>query len=410
MSLVVHKYGGSSVADAGMLQNVARRIAEVRKQGTGVVAVVSAMGDSTDDLLELAHSVSDQPHPRELDLLLSTGELVSCTLLTMALADLGQEAVSLTGSQAGIHTDTSHGRARIYSVDTARIQKELQEGRTVVVAGFQGITEGEDITTLGRGGSDTTAVALAAALEADRCEVYTDVDGIFTADPKIVPEARKLSEISYDEMLELANYGAKMHPRSIELGAVYNVPIYVASSFNDTPGTLIHGEADRGDMEHRIKATGIAITRNVAKITVRSVPDRPGVAAALFEPLAQGGISGDTIVQNTSEDRTTDISFTVSGDDLKAALAKVEELTSVIGFGTLISEPGLAAVSVVGSGMQHTPGYASRMFRVLADGSVNIDMITTSEIRISCIISEDQAEDAVRLLHRGFQLDESDAG
>ena len=410
MSLVVHKYGGSSVADAGMIQNVARRIAEVRKQGTGVVAVVSAMGDSTDDLLELAHSVSDQPHPRELDLLLSTGELVSCTLLTMALADLGQEAVSLTGSQAGIHTDTSHGRARIYSVDTARIQKELQEGRIVVVAGFQGITEGEDITTLGRGGSDTTAVALAAALEADRCEVYTDVDGIYTADPRIVPEARKLSEISYDEMLELANYGAKMHPRSIELGAVYNVPIYVASSFNDTPGTLIHGEADRGDMEHRIKATGIAITRNVAKITVRSVPDRPGVAAALFEPLAQGGISVDTIVQNTSEDRTTDISFTVSGDDLKAALAKVEELTSVIGFGTLISEPGLAAVSVVGSGMQHTPGYASRMFRVLADGSVNIDMITTSEIRISCIISEDQAEDAVRLLHRGFQLDESGAG
>ena len=410
MSLVVHKYGGSSVAAAGMIQTVARRIAEVRKQGTGVVAVVSAMGDSTDDLLELAHSVSDQPHPRELDLLLSTGELVSCTLLTMALADLGQEAVSLTGSQAGIHTDTSHGRARIYSVDTARIQKELQEGRTVVVAGFQGITEGEDITTLGRGGSDTTAVALAAALEADRCEVYTDVDGIYTADPRIVPEARKLSEISYDEMLELANYGAKMHPRSIELGAVYNVPIYVASSFNDTPGTLIHGEADRGDMEHRIKATGIAITRNVAKITVRSVPDRPGVAAALFEPLAQSGISVDTIVQNTSEDRTTDISFTVSGDDLKAALAKVEELTSVIGFGTLISEPGLAAVSVVGSGMQHTPGYASRMFRVLADGSVNIDMITTSEIRISCIISEDQAEDAVRLLHRGFQLDESDAG
>ena len=410
MSLVIHKYGGSSIADAVMIQNVARRIAEVRKQGTGVVAVVSAMGDSTDDLLELAHSVSDQPHPRELDLLLSTGELVSCTLLTMALADLGQEAVSLTGSQAGIHTDTSHGRARIYSVDTARIQKELQEGRIVVVAGFQGITESEDITTLGRGGSDTTAVALAAALEADRCEVYTDVDGIYTADPRIVPEARKLSEISYDEMLELANYGAKMHPRSIELGAVYNVPIYVASSFNDTPGTLIHGEADRGDMEHRIKATGIAITRNVAKITVRSVPDRPGVAAALFEPLAQGGISVDTIVQNTSEDRTTDISFTVSGDDLKAALAKVEELTSVIGFGTLISEPGLAAVSVVGSGMQHTPGYASRMFRVLADGSVNIDMITTSEIRISCIISEDQAEDAVRLLHRGFQLDESDAG
>ena len=399
------------MADAEKIKNVARRIADVRREGTGVVAVVSAMGDSTDDLIDLAHSVSDQPHPRELDLLLSTGELVACTLLTMALGDLGQEAVSLTGSQAGIHTDTSHGRARIHSVDTARMLKELREGRIVVVAGFQGISEDEDITTLGRGGSDTTAVALAAALEAERCEIYTDVDGIYTADPKIVPEARKLSEIDYDEMLELANYGAKMHPRSIELGSVFNVPIYVASSFNQTQGTLIHridSNADKRVMENRIKVTGIACTTNVAKITVRSVPDRPGVAAALFEPLSQSGISVDTIVQNTSEDRTTDISFTVSGTDLKSALAKVEELTKEIGAGALISEANLAAVSVVGSGMQHTPGYASRMFRVLADGNVNIDMITTSEIRISCIIREDQAQEAVRLLHRGFQLDEPD--
>ena len=397
------------MADAEKIKNVARRIADVRREGTGVVAVVSAMGDSTDDLIDLAHSVSDQPHPRELDLLLSTGELVACTLLTMALGDLGQEAVSLTGSQAGIHTDTSHGRARIHSVDTARMLKELREGRIVVVAGFQGISEDEDITTLGRGGSDTTAVALAAALEAERCEIYTDVDGIYTADPKIVPEARKLSEIDYDEMLELANYGAKMHPRSIELGSVFNVPIYVASSFNQTPGTLIHridSNADKRVMEDRIKVTGIACNTNVAKITVRSVPDRPGVAAALFEPLAESGISVDTIVQNTSEDRTTDISFTVSGTDLKAALDKVEELIKEIGAGALISEANLAAVSVVGSGMQHTPGYASRMFRVLADGNVNIDMITTSEIRISCIIREDQAQEAVRLLHRGFQLDE----
>ncbi len=406
MALVVHKYGGSSMGDAAMIQNVARRIAEVRESGTGVVAVVSAMGDSTDELIELAHSVSDHPNPRELDLLLSTGELVSCTLLTMALGDLGQEAVSLTGSQAGIHTDTSHGRARIDRVDTARMQKELAEGRIVVVAGFQGITEDEDITTLGRGGSDTTAVALAAALEADRCEIYTDVDGIYTADPKIVPEARKLDEIGYEEMLELANYGAKMNPRSIELAAVFKVPIYVASSFNHTPGTLIHGNADKKKMENRIKVTGIACTTNVAKITVRSVPDRPGVAAALFEPLAQSGISVDTIVQNTSEDRTTDISFTVSGTDLPAALAKVEVWTKEIGAAGLVSEANLAAVSVVGSGMQHTPGYASRMFRVLADGNVNIDMITTSEIRISCIIKEEQAEEAVRLLHRGFRLDE----
>ena len=376
------------------------------KNGTGVVAVVSAMGDSTDELIALAHSVSNQPDPRELDLLLSTGELVSCTLLTMALGALGHEAVSLTGSQAGIHTDTIHGRARIDRVDTSRMLKELQEGRIVVVAGFQGITEEDDITTLGRGGSDTTAVALAAVLEADRCEIYTDVDGIYTADPRIVPEARKLDEIGYDEMLELANYGAKMHPRSIELGAAYQVPIYVASSFIQTPGTLIHGNSDKNMMENRIKVTGIACTNNVAKITVRSVPDRPGVAAALFEPLAQSGISVDTIVQNTSEDRTTDISFTVNGDDLKTALAKVGELSKEIGAASLVSEANLAAVSVIGSGMQNTPGYASRMFRVLADGNVNIDMITTSEIRISCIIREDQAQEAVRLLHRGFQLDE----
>lgn len=398
------------MADAAKIQNVARRIAEVSKNGTGVVAVVSAMGDSTDDLIELARSVSKQPSPRELDLLLSTGELVSCTLLTMALKDLGREAVSLSGSQAGIHTDTSYGRARIDRVDTARMLKELGEGRIVVVAGFQGITEDEDITTLGRGGSDTTAVALAAALEADRCEIYTDVDGIYTADPRIVPEARKLDEIGYDEMLELANYGAKMHPRAIELGSVYRVPIYVASSFNQTPGTLIHDlireNADKKEMENRIKVTGIACTTNVAKITVRSVPDRPGVAAALFEPLAQSGISVDTIVQNTGEDRTTDISFTVSGDDLTAALAKVGELTKGIGAASMTSAANLAAVSVVGSGMQHTPGYASRMFRVLADGNVNIDMITTSEIRISCIIKAEQAQEAVRLLHRGFRLDE----
>ena len=249
------------------------------------------------------------------------------------------------------------------------------------------------------------------ALGAGRCEIYTDVDGIYTADPRVVPEARKLDEIGYDEMLELANYGAKMHPRSIELAAAFKMPIYVASSFNHTPGTLIHGGAEKKIMENRIKVTGIACTTNVAKITVRRVPDRPGVAAALFEPLAQSGISVDTIVQNTSvqvtgDDRTTDISFTVSGTDLEAALAKVKELVEEIGAGSLVSEANLAAVSVVGSGMQHTPGYASRMFRVLADGNVNIDMITTAEIRISWIIREEQAEEAVRLLHRGFQLDE----
>jgi aspartate kinase len=278
----------------------------------------------------------------------------------------------------------------------------------VIVAGFQGITADLDVTTLGRGGSDTTAVALAAALGAERCDIYTDVDGIYTADPRIVPDARKLKEIGYQEMLELANYGAKMHPRSIELGLVYQVPIYVASSFSDTPGTLIHQESDMNHMEDRIKVTGIAHQRNIAKITVRAVPDRPGVAAALFEPLAQAGISVDTIVQNTSADRITDISFTVHRDDLPRALREVAAVGVAIGAGEVINDPTLASVNVVGSGMQNTPGYASRMFRILADGGINIDMITTSEIRISCIVREAEVAEAVRLLHRGFQLDKGE--
>ena len=438
MGLVVQKYGGSSVADAEKILSVARRIIETRKGGIDVVVVVSAMGDTTDDLIELATSVSRYPNPRELDLLLSTGELVSCTLLTMALRDLGQDAISLSGPQAGILTDTSHGRARIHRVDTGRVRHELTQGRTVVVAGFQGITEGEDITTLGRGGSDTTAVALAAALGADRCEIYTDVEGIYTADPRVAPRARKLEEIGYEEMLELANHGAKMHPRSIELGAAYRVPIFVGSSFNNAPGTLIHGGCDAAGkppehtlpsagppaglaknptqntlrntpenaMEDRVKVTGIALNANVAKITVRRVPDRPGIAAALFEPLAEASISVDTIVQNTSADLTTDISFTVSRDDLAVALTRVTALTQELGAGGVVSDAGLASVSIVGSGMQNTPGYASRMFRSLANGNVNIDMITTSEIRISCIIKEEDCREAVRLLHRDFELDQ----
>ena len=438
MGLVVQKYGGSSVADAEKILSVARRVIETRKGGIDVVVVVSAMGDTTDDLIELATSVSRDPNPRELDLLLSTGELVSCTLLTMALRDLGQDAISLSGPQAGILTDTSHGRARIHRVDTGRVRHELTQGRTVVVAGFQGITEGEDITTLGRGGSDTTAVALAAALGADRCEIYTDVEGIYTADPRVAPRARKLEEIGYEEMLELANHGAKMHPRSIELGAAYRVPIFVGSSFNNAPGTLIHGGCDTAGkppehtlpsagppaglaknptqntlrntpenaMEDRVKVTGIALNANVAKITVRRVPDRPGIAAALFEPLAEASISVDTIVQNTSADLTTDISFTVSRDDLAVALTRVTALTQELGAGGVVSDAGLASVSIVGSGMQNTPGYASRMFRSLANGNVNIDMITTSEIRISCIIKEEDCREAVRLLHRDFELDQ----
>ena len=455
MPLIVQKYGGSSVADAEKILSVARRIGAVRQAGTDVVAVVSAMGDTTDELIELAHSVSREPHARELDLLLSTGELVSCTLLTMALRELGHEAISLSGPQAGIHTDTSFGRARISRIEAGRVRRELDSGRIVVVAGFQGITAEDDVTTLGRGGSDTTAVAIAAALRADRCEIYTDVEGIYTADPRIAPDARKLDEVGYEEMLELASLGAKMHPRSIELGGVYRVPIYVASSFSDAPGTLIHavdnGPSDAfttpstsddtvpgragfktlpnasddivpgrggfetrpytGDdtaenqMEDRIKVTGIAYNANVAKITVQGVPDRPGLAAALFEPLADASISVDTIVQNTGGDQSTDISFTVSRTDLPAAVRLVESVAPQMGAAGVVSAADLAAVSIVGSGMQNTPGYASRMFRLLANGGVNIDMITTSEIRISCIISEAQGRDAVRLLHEGFHLD-----
>ena len=433
MPLIVQKYGGSSVADAEKIVGVAKRIGAVRESGKDVVAVVSAMGDTTDELIELAHTVSREPHARELDLLLSTGELVSCTLLTMALRELGHEAISLSGPQAGIHTDTSFGRARISRIDGERMHRELSAGRIVVVAGFQGITPEHDITTLGRGGSDTTAVAIAAALKADRCEIFTDVEGIYTADPRMVPGARKLNEIGYEEMLELASLGAKMHPRSIELGGVYRVPIYVASSFSDATGTLIHaigeGPSDAFDlqphepgppaedsapllsptvenrMEDRIKVTGIAYSANVAKITVQSVPDRPGLAAALFEPLSDASISVDTIVQNTGGDQSTDISFTVSRTDLPAAVRLVENVAPQLGASGVTSASDLAAVSIVGSGMQNSPGYASRMFRLLANGGVNIDMITTSEIRISCIIAESQGRDAVRLLHEGFQLD-----
>ena len=405
MALLVHKYGGSSVADAEKIKRVAERVINAKISGNDVVVVVSAMGDSTDELIDLAHTVSRDPEPREMDLLLSTGELVSCTLLSMAIKSMGHDSVSLTGNQAGIVTDTMYGHARISRVDSDRIKDELEKGQITVVAGFQGMTEGQDITTLGRGGSDTTAVALAAALNADRCDIYTDVEGIYTADPRIVPKARKMAEIGYQEMLELASYGAKMHPRSIELGSVYQVPIYVASSFSDQPGTLIHKGPDEDNMEDRIKVTGIAYQSNIAKVTVRAVPDRPGMAAELFEPLSAVGISVDTIVQNTSVERLTDISFTVDRSDLQKTLRELESVTNEMGAGEVVTDPTLASISVVGSGMQNTPGYASRMFRVLSEARINIEMITTSEIRISCIIAEAQVPEAVRLLHSGFDLD-----
>jgi len=403
VSLIVQKYGGSSVANAERIQRVARRIIAAKEKGNQVVVVVSAMGDTTDDLIQLAYSITQKPDDREMDLLLSTGEVVSCTLMAMALKTLGHQAVSLTGFQAGIRTEANHGRARILRVAPDRIQRELEAGRIVVVAGFQGITDNLDITTLGRGGSDTTAVALAAALGAPVCEIYTDVEGVYTADPRLVPEARKLSEIGYEDMLELATWGAKvMHPRAVELGQVWNIPILVASSFVEAPGTLIHGGAN---MEVRNKVTGIAHEMNVAKVTVRGVPDRPGIAASIFEPLAQAGVSVDTIVQNAGAGNITDLSFTVAKGDLTRAMPLVEKVAKDIGAAGCLGEPSLGKVSIVGSGMQNAPGYAARMFRALFEAGINIEMITTSEIRITCLIREDKVKDAVVALHRAFDLD-----
>ena len=402
MAVIVQKYGGSSLADSEKIRGVAQRIAAARASNSGVVVVCSAMGDSTDELLALSHSVAASPVEREVDLLLSTGEIVSCALVAMALNDMDCPAVSLTGLQAGIQTEALHGKARIADVAPDRILAELDAGRVAVVCGFQGVTEEQEVTTLGRGGSDTTAVALAAALGAERCEIYTDVEGIYTADPRIVPEARKLAEIDYEEMLELAASGAKMQPRSIELGELYDIPILVASTFSEAPGTLIHREAG---MEVRSKVRGVACDTNVAKVTVLGVPDRPGIAAAFFEPLAQAGVSVDTIVQNTSVENLTDLSFTVTRTDVEKTLPLVRPVAEAIGARGVTHDEALAKVSVVGTGMQNSPGYASRMFRALSDAGVNIEMITTSEIRITCIVSGGQAADAVRALHRAFELD-----
>ncbi len=404
MSLIIQKYGGSSVADAAMIKNVARRVAVTKNAGNQVVVVVSAMGDTTDELVELAYSLADQPPAREFDILLSTGEIVSSTLLAMALEAMGYEAVSLSGAQAGIKTDTAYSRARILGIDPKRIVRDLDKGKIVIVAGFQGITEDMDTTTLGRGGSDTTAVALAAGLGADECQIYTDVEGIYTADPRLVPQARRLAEISYEEMLELATHGAKvMHPRAVELGELFNIPILVASSFTSSPGTLIHGGVS---MEVRNKVSGIAHDLNVAKITVVGIPDRPGIASSIFESLAEAGISVDTIVQNASIENITDLTFTVAKGDLAKAMKVVKPIAESIGARQCASDSKLGKVSVIGTGMQNTPGFAARMFSALSQEGINIQLITTSEIRITCIIDEARVSEAVRALHRAFELEQ----
>ena len=406
MALVVQKYGGSSVADADKIKRVAARIAARVRTHDHVVAVVSAMGDTTVELIALAQQVSTQPSAREMDVLMHTGEIVSAALMTMALHDRGLDAVSLTGAQAGIRTDAVYRRARIAGIDTARIERELAAGRVVIVAGFQGVSEDLDVTTFGRDGSDTTAVALAAALRCDRCEIYTDVAGVYTADPRICPAARPLRDIGYEEMLELATTGAVvLHPRAVEVGALYGVEILVASTFDEAaPGTIIHRETT---MEQANKVRGITHQLQVAKVTVRAVPDRPGIAAQLFEPLAEAHVSVDTIVQNASVEGLTDLTFTVARDDLEQALAVVRGTLPSIGAKDIVTDAELGTVSVVGTGMASAPGYAARMFRTLFDHGINIELISTSDIRITCLVRRAQVGEAVRALHEAFALDQA---
>jgi aspartate kinase len=405
--LVVQKFGGSSLADADRIRRVARRIARERAAGTDLVVVVSAMGDTTDELLSLAGAITDEPDSRELDMLLATGEHQSATLVSMALHALGVPAISLTGAQAGITTDGRYGKARIAAIEPKRVLHEIEQGKVVIVAGFQGLSahaaDQAETTTLGRGGSDTTAVALAARLNADRCQIFTDVRGIFTADPRIVKRARQLPIIGYEEMLELANQGAQvMQTRAVELGWVNDVSIEVLSSFEDAPGTLI---TEDPLVEQRNKVRGLAHDRNVAKITLVEVPDRPGVAAAVFEPLAEAGIIVDMIVQNVGHHGATDLSFTIPRVELPKAKRILEPTTRDLGFREMTTDSSVAKVSIVGAGIQNAPGYAARMFAALRDAGVNIEMISTSEIRITTIIAEDALETAVRALHEAFELE-----
>ncbi|MCX6003077.1 MAG: aspartate kinase [Chloroflexi bacterium] len=403
MALVVQKYGGTSIATAARIKSVARRVAKTYDGGDQVVVVVSAMGDTTDDLIKLAGQITKQSHPREMDILLSTGELVTSTLLAMALRDMGYKAISLSGAQAGIKTDGTYRRARIVKIETKRIMAELEAGQIVIVAGFQGITDDMDVTTLGRGGSDISAVALAAALGAKVCERLTDTDGIYSADPRVVPEARRLEGIGYEEMLELVTYGNKvMQPRAIELAELYNIPIRVALSFNDSPGTLIHGGVS---MEIRNKVRSVAYDLDVAKITVVGIPDKPGIAASIFVPLAKTGISVDTIVQNASINKITDLTFTVAKDQMGDAMKVTKPIAKKIGAKDVVSDANLGKVSIIGTGMQNTPGFAAKMFATLSEKGINIELISTSEIRITCIIEESKVKEAVRALHHAFEVE-----
>ena len=411
MSLVVQKYGGSSLADAESIKRVARRIVETRKAGNEVCVVVSAMGDTTDGLLELAQQVSPLPPAREMDMLLTAGERISMALVAMAIANLGHTARSFTGSQAGVITDSSHGKARIIDVTPGRIKDALDNGDIAIVAGFQGVSQdSKDITTLGRGGSDTTAVALAAALHADVCEIYTDVDGVFTADPRIVPNARKIDRLSNEEMLEMAACGAKiLHLRCVEYARRFDMPIHVRSSFSYREGTMIVTQpaGEEGDSVEAPIIAGVAHDRSEAKITVVGVPDHPGKAAEIFQACAVGEINIDMIVQNVSAVETglTDISFTLPKTDGQVGVQALKRIQSAVGFASLLYDDHIGKLSLVGAGMRSHPGVSATFFKALADAGVNIEMISTSEIRVSVITREDQLDAAVRAVHTAFGLD-----
>jgi len=403
LSLIVMKFGGSSVGTIERMRLVAERIAEARRQGHRLVVVVSAMGDTTDDLIDKAKELNDAPPAREMDMLLTTGEQVSVALLSMALHKIGEDAVSLTGWQAGIRTDGTHGKARILDITPQRIFDELGKGRIVVVAGFQGWTETGEITTLGRGGSDTTAVALAAAIKADLCEIYTDVDGVYSTDPRVVRNARKLPVITYDEMLELAHLGAAvLHPRAVEYAKQYNVKLVVRSSFTRNEGTIVQEAAE---MEQGIVVRGIAYDKNVARISVSGVDDVPGVLAKVFGALAADNIDVDMIVQSGVTDGKADFSFTVAGSERPRAMKVIEGIRDVVPYREASYEEGLVKVSIVGAGMVSNPGVAAKMFATIAAQGVNIKMVSTSEIKVSCVIDNEKLHDVVRALHTAYGLD-----
>lgn len=406
MRIIVQKFGGTSVDGAERIRNVARRVVAAKRAGYEVCVVVSAPGDMTDRLVDMAYEITESPPPREMDMLLSTGERISIALLSMAVQALGERATSFTGSQAGIITDTSHTKARIVEIKADRVLETLEKGCIAIVAGFQGVSTARDVTTLGRGGSDTTAVALAARLGAEVCEIYTDVEGVYTTDPRIVPEARKLPVVSYEEMLEMAATGAKvLNARSVEFARVYRVPVHVRSSFVPDEGTWVR-EVD--EMEQPV-ITAVTYDRSEAKVTLRRVPDRPGVAARVFGRIAEENVNIDMIIQNISEDGSTDISFTVSKDEVERARQVTEAISRELGAKGVEVDPGIAKVSLIGAGMRTHPGVAAKMFEALAREGINIEMISTSPIKISCVIREERTEDAVRAVHSAFQLDSAQA-